>query len=260
VAGGAGADVTELELHRYAAFAEIGFGLFSALALMFISAPYGRHGRDGWGPQIPARVGWILMEVPACLGFLAVYLLGGAKLELVPLVLLGMWQLHYVYRTFVFPFLIRAEGKTMPLVIALMAVVFNGLNAYVNARWISHLGTYETSWLTDPRFLLGAVVFCVGMTINHRADATLRGLREPGETGYKIPQGFLYRRISCPNYFGEILEWIGWAIATWSLAGVAFVVFTAGNLVPRALEHHRWYQETFEDYPKERKALLPFVL
>jgi len=252
--------VTELELHRIATGAEISLGVVIGLALLFITAPYGRYGRAGWGPQISSRAGWILMELPASVGFLAVYLAGGVRFELVPLVLLGMWQLHYVWRSFVFPFLIRDQGKTMPLVVALIAVVFNGLNAYVNARWISHLASYEGSWLRDPRFVVGALVFFVGMTINHRADATLRKLRAPGETGYKIPRGFLYRRISCPNYAGEMLEWIGWAIATWSLAGLAFAVFTAGNLLPRAMKHHRWYRETFEDYPPERKAVVPFLL
>lgn len=37
-------------------------------------------------------------------------------------------------------------------------------------------------------------------------------------------------------------------------------VWTAVNLVPRALAHHRWYREHFEDYPRQRKALIPFVL
>ena len=67
----------------------------------------------------------------------------------------------------------------------------------------------------------------------------------------------MYRWISCPNYFGEIIEWIGWAIATWSLAGLAFALWTAANLVPRAYSHHQWYRESFTDYPPERKALVP---
>ena len=85
-------------------------------------------------------------------------------------------------------------------------------------------------------------------------------LRAPGESGYKIPRGGLYRWVSCPNYFGELLEWLGWALATWSTAGLAFAVYTAANLVPRALAHHRWYQERFDDYPAERKAVVPLVL
>lgn len=97
----------------------------------------------------------------------------------------------------------------------------------------------------------------MGFVINRAADRTLRSLRGPGETGYKIPQGGLYRWISCPNYLGEIVEWVGWAIATWSLPGLLFAVWTAANLIPRARAHHIWYHEQFNNYPVERRALIP---
>jgi 3-oxo-5-alpha-steroid 4-dehydrogenase 1 len=87
----------------------------------------------------------------------------------------------------------------------------------------------------------------------------LRALRKPGETGYAIPYGGLYRWVSCPNYFGELLEWIGFAIAAWTLPALAFAVFTFANLFPRALSHHRWYREKFVDYPADRKAMLPLI-
>jgi len=141
----------------------------------------------------------------------------------------------------------------------LTAVAFNSLNAYVNARWVSEHGSYATSWLLDPRFLVGALVFLAGFAINQHADWVLMNLRKPGESGYKIPRGGLYRYVTCPNYLGEILEWTGWAIATWSLAGLAFALYTVANLAPRARDHHRWYLEQFGDYPKERRALIPLI-
>ena len=70
----------------------------------------------------------------------------------------------------------------------------------------------------------------------------------------------MFERVSCPNYFGEILEWLGWAIATWSPAGLAFFVWTVANLTPRAIAHHKWYKDEFENYPDERKALIPFLV
>jgi 3-oxo-5-alpha-steroid 4-dehydrogenase 1 len=84
-------------------------------------------------------------------------------------------------------------------------------------------------------------------------------LRQPGEGGYKIPQGGIYRYISCPNYFGEVLEWCGWALATWSLTGLTFAVWTFANLAPRARSHHAWYHSHFPTYPKERKAFIPWI-
>jgi len=231
---------------------------------MFITAPYGRHTRAGWGPTIPSRLGWLLMESPAVLVFAAIFARGAHSRETVPLVLLALWQIHYVHRTFIYPFRMRARGKRMPVVIAGSAITFNLLNAYVNARWISHVGHYELGWLHDPRFLAGAALFAVGLVINIRADSVLFALRRQrqntGESGYRIPRGGLYERISCPNYLGELMEWSGWALATWSFAGLAFATYTAANLVPRARAHHRWYREQFSDYPPERKALIPWLL
>jgi steroid 5-alpha reductase family enzyme len=98
------------------------------------------------------------------------------------------------------------------------------------------------------------------MIINIKSDDILFALRDDGSTGYKIPSGGLFEKVSCPNYLGEIIEWTGWAIATWSLAGATFAIWTVCNLAPRALAHHKWYKEEFEEYPENRKALVPFLL
>ena len=251
--------MTELELHTWGVWAELGLGLVTVLALVFVSAPYGRHTRAGWGPTLPVRWGWVLMELPCVLVFAAFFFTGAHSASLVPLVLLGFWQLHYLNRTFVFPFRLRAGDRRMPLLIPVLAILFNVLNAWINARWIGHLGTYATDWLTDPRFVIGALVFLGGWAGNLHSDAVLRGLRAPGETGYKIPHGGLYRWVSAPNYLCEIVEWCGWALMTWSPAGLAFALYTMANLAPRAESNHRWYQDKFKDYPKERKALVPYL-
>ena len=239
------------------------FGLAVATfaSLLRLRAPYGRHyaGR-GWGPDIPDRVGWIVMELPAPAFFAVVYFAGDAAGGTLPLIFLGLWQCHYLNRTFVHPLRTRTTGKRMPALIAASAFIFNLLNAYVNARWVSELGRYDLEWLGDPRFVAGVLVFVVGFVINNHSDTILIRLRKPGETGYSVPHGGLFRWVSSPNYFGELLEWAGWALATWSLAGLAFFVYTAANLVPRALSHHAWYRARFEDYPADRQALIPRLL
>lgn len=234
--------------------------VFAVLGL--VSAPYGRHTRGGWGPSVPERVGWVLMEAPASLLFAWVYLQGSRAFELVPLLMLVLWQAHYVHRSFVYPLMMRPRpGRRMPVLVMSMALVFNALNAYLNARWLTELGPgYGLGWLLSFRFLYGLMLFCTGFAINRWADAKLRSLRKPGDSGYSIPTGGLYEEISCPNYFGELLQWVGWSVLTWSPAGLAFAAFTAANLVPRAVTHHRWYQRTFPEYPRRRKALIPFVL
>jgi steroid 5-alpha reductase family enzyme len=140
-----------------------------------------------------------------------------------------------------------------------MGFVFNVANTFINARFISHFATYPPGWLGSGRFLVGVALFLVGFAINQHADAVLRTLRAPGERGYKIPHGGLYRLISAPNYFGELVEWCGFAIAAWSPAGLTFVIWTAANLLPRAWANHQWYRRTFIDYPRQRRALVPFL-
>ena len=225
--------------------------------LLFVKAPYGRHASDGWGPTLGTRASWLVMEAPTVLVFAAVYAAGARRSDLVPLLLLGLWMFHYVRRTFVFPFLIRPSGKRTALLVVSAALVFNTLNAYVNARWISHIGEYDAAWLADPRFVAGTALFFAGWALNVHSDRILIGLRKPGETGYKIPFGGGYRWVTSPNYLGEVLEWCGWALLTWSTAGLSFALFTTANLAPRALANHRWYQEKFPDYPPERRALIP---
>ena len=252
--------MAEAEIHRTLAWGVIGLGLLVFVLLLVISAPYGRHGRGGWGPTMPTRAAWVVMESPPVLAFLGVYLLGQQRAALVPLIMLALWQLHYVNRAFVYPFRLEASsgsGRRTPLAVVAMGIAFNLVNAYLNARHISELGSYSRSWLADPRFLVGVLLFLGGRQINLGADASLLQLKRKAEGGYAIPRGPLFRWISCPNYLGEIIEWGGWALLTWSLAGLSFAVFTFANLAPRALAHHRWYRQKFADYPEERRALIP---
>ncbi len=228
------------------------------LLLHRFTAPYGRHVRRGWGPALPDRIGWVAMESPAPLVFALLFALGRHRASPASWAFFGMWEAHYLHRAWIYPWTRRSRSRPMPLVIVGLGFSFNLVNAYLNGRYLFSLsGGYPPTWLRDPRFLAGLALFLAGFAINRQADHILHRLRRPGENGYRIPQGGFYRWVSCPNYLGEIAEWTGWALATWSLPGLAFAVWTAANLVPRAQAHHRWYREHFPDYPPERKALLP---
>ncbi len=252
--------MVEERLHRILIWAVLAMVPVTFLYLLRRTAPYGRHyaGAD-WGPHISARLAWIIMELPAPAVFLIVYLNGKGALQIAPLLFLVMWQGHYLNRTFVYPFRVRSSGRKTPLLVVGSGFLFNVINAYINARFISEFGDYATEWLADPRFLIGVGIFLAGIVLNLHSDNILMRLRRPGETGYAIPQGGGFRFVSCPNYLGEILEWTGWAVATWSSCGLAFMLFTVANLAPRARSNHQWYRETFTDYPAKRRALIPGI-
>ena len=237
----------------------IGIAAATFCMLLFVTAPYGRHTRTGWGPTLPARLGWILMEIVAPLAFIYFLLKGSKSANLVTLLFLGLFLLHYLNRAFIYPLRMKNSGRPMAFSVVVMGMFFNSVNGLLNGRYL-HLfsSRYTAAWLLDIRFLAGAVLFFFGMYVNMHSDGILRSLRSGDE--YKIPEGGAFRYVSCGNYFGEIVEWIGWACLTWSLAGATFAVWTAANLIPRALAHHRWYLETFPDYPENRKAVLPYIL
>ena len=238
-------------------FSIVGVGVF--VLLFFVSAPYGQHIRKGWGPNINNKLGWFIMEIPTVIIYLVLYFLGDRKTSIMSIIFLFIWMLHYGQRTFIFPLMIRGK-QPMPLTIVSFGMVFNGINTYLQARWVNTISApYLDEWLFSPFFIIGVTIFFMGIIINLHSDKIIRDLRKPGETEYKIPYGGMFRWVSCPSYFGEITEWTGWAIMTWSLPGLVFVAWTFANLAPRALSHHKWYLETFPDYPKNRKALIPFV-
>lgn len=220
--------------------------------LFFVSAPYGRHARPGFGPTMPARAAWMLMESPSVFLFAALWWLnpgfGTASVTLLGLA----WLVHYVQRTFVFSLLMRGEIRQKPLFTVGLALAFNVLNAGGNAASLP-------ARPVDLPLVVGLLVFAVGLGINLHSDHVLRTLRGPGETGYKVPQRGLHRWVSAPNYLGEIVEWTGFAIAAQTLPAWAFVAFTVANLAPRAWSHRKWYRAQFADYPADRRALVPYL-
>jgi hypothetical protein len=234
-----------------------------ALALtpiqIFVTAPYGRHVRAGWGPGLPNRLGWFLMEAVSLVLFAALFL-GGPALKTTPAwIFFALWIAHYANRSLIFPWRTKTRGKMIPLAIVGGAVCFNLVNAGLNGFYLGTLARYPNAWLADPRFLLGVAVFLIGAGINIWADNKLIALRG-GDDGYVIPRGGLFERISCPNLFGEIVEWFGFALMCWNLPALSFAIWTAANLIPRALSHHAWYRGHFPDYPQARRAVIPFVL
>jgi hypothetical protein len=226
------------------------------ISLLLVSAPYGRHFRPGWGPTLPNRSAWFWMELPALCVITVLVLSQPNGLQPEAWVPLIFWLVHYTYRTVLFPALMRPSQRTFPAALVFFAIAFNTLNGYNNAQALLMAGDTSASLIT-PHFLTGAVIFVCGFALHVHSDHVIRQLRKPGETGYQIPVGGAFRWVGSPHYLGEIVQWAGWAIMTWSLAGLAFALFTFCNLAPRALSNHRWYQETFEHYPSNRRALIP---
>jgi 3-oxo-5-alpha-steroid 4-dehydrogenase 1 len=232
------------------------------ITMFYVTAPFGRHSSDKWGISIDNKLGWFVMELPS-LGIMTWFLLCGTRsFDSYAWVLFGLWILHYANRTFVYPLRIKSTPKKMPLFIVANAILFNVMNAGLNGYYLAELApveAYSGAWFSSAHFMAGACLFATGMFINIKSDNILIGLRGPGESGYKIPQGFLFKYVSSPNLLGEIIEWSGFAMMAWNLPALTFMVWTWANLVPRAKNHHDWYLRNFPDYPAERKVVFPGI-
>ncbi len=232
-------------------------------ALQKITAGYGMAYSPKWGPSVPNRVGWILMEAPVFFAMLAIWLCSPRRGEAAPAVMASLFLFHYFQRSFIFPLLIKGKSR-MPLAIVLMGITFNLVNAYMIGGWLFYVAPidrYPVSWLWSPVFIIGTVIFFVGMAINWHSDYIIRHLRKPGDTRHYIPRGGMFRYVTSANYLGEVIEWSGYAILTWSLPGLIFLLWTFANLGPRAKSlHNRYVTEFGEEYVKlGRRYIIPFI-
>lgn len=235
----------------------IGLAIVLLPVQIFITAPYGRHHSKNWGPGMDNRLGWTLMEIVSPLVFSWFFLNGEAEKSWMSWLLFVLWNLHYLNRSIIFPWRTNTKGKKIPISIALFAVCLNLINGFFNGYMLGNF-----SWETPAIIItgLGLILFLSGAFINITSDSMLIQLRQnTSSKAYHIPKGFLFEKISCPNHFGEILEWFGFALMAWNLAALSFFIWTFCNLAPRAFSHHKWYKQNFKNYPDNRKAVIPFL-
>jgi 3-oxo-5-alpha-steroid 4-dehydrogenase 1 len=228
--------------------------------LLKVTQPYGRHSKNNFGPMINNRFGWFLMEFPS-LAIFGYYMFFKANLLNMLILIPGLlWMLHYFHRVLIFPLQIRTARKKIPLLIVLLAFIFNIINGFLNGYWfVQFASDYGAGVLINLRLTAGVILFFTGFAINKYHDAILIKLRPASGDGYKIPYGGLFKYVSCPNFFGEIISWAGYALVAFNLPALSFLIWTLINLSTRALDHHRWYIKEFPEYDRERRALIPFL-
>lgn len=231
------------------------------VTLYFVEAGYGMLFNRKWGFSIPNKIAWVCMEAPVFFIMCYLWSQSSRQFELVPLIFFLLFELHYFQRAFIFPLLIKGKSK-MPVSIMSMGVVFNILNGYMQGTWIFYLAPpdrYTAEWLYSIPFIIGIVLFFMGMGINWHSDYIIRHLRKPGDTAHYLPKGGMFNYVTSANYFGELIEWIGFAILTWSLSGAVFALWTAANLIPRANTIYHRYKTEFGYELGNRKRIIPFL-
>ncbi|CAD5230940.1 unnamed protein product [Bursaphelenchus xylophilus] len=262
--------VSEEELVKNLSFLMLLSGaiLLAFLTLTNFVVGYGRHStRAAWVPMMWSnRASWFLQEIPSFLfALLALYRLKNYdQVGLSGWVAWLMFTVHYFQRSCIYTYLMKSGSKGVPVHIFVFGFVFCSWNGYIQSQYHLHYGHYD-SWNPDTALNVlrgvGVALYVIGFIINVDSDRRLRGLRKnSSDSSYKIPYGGLFEFISCPNYFGENVEWFGYALFAQSLPAWAFAFFTFANTFPRAIQNHKWYLNKFkEDYPRDRKIFMPFI-
>lgn len=233
------------------------------VALFFVNAGYGKFYNKRWGPTLDNHLGWFLMEAPVFVAMLVLWWLSDRRGDYVRLVFLLLFEAHYFHRSFIFPLQLRGHSR-MPWAIVGMGALFNTLNAFMQGGWIFYISPadmYPASWLRSLPFIAGVVIFAAGMFINIQSDTIIRHLRQPGDTAHYLPKGGMFRFVAGANYLGEFMEWVGFALLTWSWSGAVFALWTFANLAPRAARTHDLYASEFpkEFDPQKVKRIIPFI-
>uniref|UniRef100_A0AAY5KH42 3-oxo-5-alpha-steroid 4-dehydrogenase C-terminal domain-containing protein n=1 Tax=Esox lucius TaxID=8010 RepID=A0AAY5KH42_ESOLU len=214
-------------------------GIIHLVCLGRTQAPYGRYLGVFYSTTmprtVPARLAWFIQELPSLLVPVLMTTMTTSHREsnIGTLLLLGTFCLHYFQRTCVYSVMTR--GRPLPLRVMVQGGMFCILNGFAQSHYLLHCACYNSTWTSDC-----STLFLLGMAINIHSDYLLRNLRKQGEVVYKIPKGGLFEYVSGANYFGEIVEWLGYAIATWSMTGFSFAFCTLCFIGPRALHHHRY--------------------
>ena len=146
-----------------------------------------------------------------------------------------------------------------------MGVLFNLCNAFMQGGWLfykSPENMYSVHWLWSPQFIIGAILFFGGMTFNIQSDKIIQNLRKPGDSNHYLPTKGLFRYVTGAHFFGEMVEWIGFAILTWSIPGLVFALWTFANLTPRANAVYKQYRKMFGEAlikEKKLKRMFPYI-
>jgi 3-oxo-5-alpha-steroid 4-dehydrogenase 1 len=241
------------------------FGVFTFISLFFIKAHYGRfYDEKKTLFALTSKVGWFLEELPnlAISFYYIFYSLTVNSLSgelLIKIILISFFIVHYIHRGIIYPMNLIKTRK-LPSEIIFMGAMFCVVNALMQNRSIFIFAHYNlSSFYNSPLHLAGVFLFLLGMYINIKSDYMV--IKEKKDDSYFIPRGFFFEYLSCPNYFGELVEWTGFALMTQTASAWLFVLFSFANLFPRALAYHKWYKEKFgAEYPNNRKAIFPFII
>jgi len=222
------------------------------------------------GPQISWKTVFIIEYAGPIFIHLAIYLLPGlfygqaVEHSLAQKVMVCMAVAHYLKREYETFFIHRFSHATMPFTNIFKNCthyyIFGGVMlGYFNYGPAFAKGSVFDTQMSTMWIVFSVIGFIFFELSNMCTHAILRNLRPPGTKIRRIPRGYGFNLVSCPNYLFEILSWVFFSFVSGSWASWFFVLVSSVQMYFWAVKKHSIYKKEFPNYPKNRKALIPFI-
>jgi len=171
------------------------------------------------------------------------------------------WTFHYLKRLLETQFVHRFSHDTMPI----FNIIKNSSYYWGFAAFVSYFVNHPL--YTSPsttQIYASLIIFVIAEICNGIVHIQLRNLRPENSRERRIPRGFLFKFVSCPNYTMEILAWFAFSVMTQSLPALIFSICGAAQMIVWAIGKHKRYIKEFTKESKEgpyprRKIIFPFV-
>jgi len=96
---------------------------------------------------------------------------------------------------------------------------------------------------------------------NLQCHLHLKNIKEENQGERAIPTKHGFELVSMANYFWEFLSWAFFSLYVNHPSAYVFCIAGLGIMSTWALKRHKEYKQIFgAKYPKNRKAIIPFIL
>lgn len=119
--------------------------------------------------------------------------------------------------------------------------------------------------LIDVRIIICSVIFLYAWVHQFLSNLILINLRK-NKAGavvterHLMPTGGYFDLLSSPHMFFEAVMYVAlWGLLYRNRTFLFVALFVFGNQIEVAHFTHKWYKDTFPQYPKKRRAFIPFV-
>ncbi|KAL4599348.1 hypothetical protein ACB092_11G120300 [Castanea dentata] len=205
--------------------------------------------------KLSSRAGMLFLYTPAFLAALTSFVLFPHH-DFRTLLLKSVLALHFFKR--IFEVLVVHQYSGGMMLDSAITISLGYFTYTAGMIYAQHLSQDISEPPVDLKYP-GILLFLIGISGNFYHHYLLSKLRGKGDKEYRIPKGGLFDLVICPHYLFEIIDFLGISFISQTLYAFSFTLGTIFYLMGRSYATRRWYLSKFENFPKDVKALIPYI-